>query len=307
MSLSNQIRTIFDHSLANGHLFLTPSSLSILREYGIDFQVRLAAALGLKPKTQFNGAPKVYRNPFLPPDPNLTVSQLDTHNILLNKFCIMKDHLLITTKEFESQFSTLNDKDFKAVLHVINELQKPEGLLFFYNCGSKSGASVNHKHIQMLRLDNDDSIPIHSVVMASNSNLHQVFQLKQFQFVHSCMKFNKETLTNIQLEDAIKKLLIHSKQQINPTLTTTDILSIDPASETEPNGFISYNVIFNSNWMMVVPRLKEGYQDLSFNINSVGFAGMVLTKSEDEFNQLKVIGPMKVLNSVTFSLFNNSL
>ena len=54
------------------------------------------------PKEQ--GKPKEWRNPFLPYEEDLYVRHLEpNHVLLLNKFNVVENHLLVVTREFESR------------------------------------------------------------------------------------------------------------------------------------------------------------------------------------------------------------
>lgn len=69
-----------------------------------------------------------------------------------------------------------------------------------------------------------------------------------------------------------------------------------------PVGQPSYNVILTLSHMYIVPRklechvLSETGDDLS--VNSLGFAGMLLVKSEQELNAVKKEGIVKILRNV---------
>jgi ATP adenylyltransferase len=56
--------------------------------------------------------------------------------------------------------------------------------------------------------------------------------------------------------------------------------------------------VFTKKWIMVVPRRQEEYESCS--VNSVGFAGMLLTKTEEQMKFLKSAGVLKVLAEVGF-------
>ena len=59
-------------------------------------------------------------NPFLPYDPDLWVTHLsDTHTLLLNKFNVVEHHLLVVTRQFESQLDPLNAADFAAIIKTL--------------------------------------------------------------------------------------------------------------------------------------------------------------------------------------------
>ena len=57
-----------------------------------------------------------------------------------------------------------------------------------------------------------------------------------------------------------------------------------------------YNMLVTNDWMMVVPRTKEHFQDIS--INALGFAGSLFVRDQNQLEQIKQYGPINVLQSV---------
>lgn len=88
------------------------------------------------------------KNPFLPPfQPGLHICELgESHRLLFNKYSIFKNHVLLVTKDFESQESRLNQSDFKQLVLVQGALNG----IYYFNSGQESGASQKHKHLQIL-------------------------------------------------------------------------------------------------------------------------------------------------------------
>jgi ATP adenylyltransferase len=286
--MRDQIRKHFENALLNQSLFMTPNVLYTLQDHGISFQVRLAEALGKKPKSQLKiDGPKP--NPFLPPDPKLLITSLDHHHLLFNKYCISRDHLLITTKNFESQFSRLYAKDFEAALHVLGHWE--DDLLFFYNCGPNSGASVLHKHMQILPCS-ESGIPIDSILQkyASTSG---VFSAVELPFLHACYRLGAET--GESMASKLSALLQYCCQSLD-----LDVTSTEPPLDTErePDSFLSYNLCFTKHWMFVIPRRIEQINGIS--INSVGYAGMILAKSSEDYDQIQRMGPLELLKQLAY-------
>ena len=79
--------------------------------------LRCVPSLANKPVAQNDpNKKKEHFNPFLNPDPNLVVDTVyDKYNLMLNKFNVAPYHLLLTTKEFESQSDMLNKNDLKSL------------------------------------------------------------------------------------------------------------------------------------------------------------------------------------------------
>jgi sulfate adenylyltransferase (ADP) / ATP adenylyltransferase len=68
---------------------------------------------------------------------------------------------------------------------------------------------------------------------------------------------------------------------------------------------LSYNFLMTHTWMMIVPRLNEDYKQIS--VNSLGFAGRILVKSDEELEFVKKVGSIHILESVAISKDKNQL
>lgn len=66
--------------------------------------------------------------------------------MIYNKYCVCDEHVLVITKDFQSQLTPLNVEDFKNALLVCKALDA----MLFFNCGFNSGASIKHKHMQVI-------------------------------------------------------------------------------------------------------------------------------------------------------------
>lgn len=66
---------------------------------------------------------------------------------------------------------------------------------------------------------------------------------------------------------------------------------------------LSYNVIMTTSYLHIVPRTKENYTLPSgekLSINSLPFAGMILTKSKEALEEVKKVGVLEILKSVAY-------
>jgi ATP adenylyltransferase len=97
--LWQKIRSQFDAALESGHLLFTESSVEVVEEAGILFQLRLAPSLAKKPagriKARRDTSESVSTgcdtsdagyNPFLEPEKALIVMEFDDHRLLLYAF-----------------------------------------------------------------------------------------------------------------------------------------------------------------------------------------------------------------------------
>ncbi|KAJ3339425.1 hypothetical protein HDU93_008240 [Gonapodya sp. JEL0774] len=116
-SLAARVRSTFDKALAKKELLFAPSTIEIIEDGGMKFQILFAPAFGFKPTLPSNAAappappPKPVKrfNPFFPPQADLLVGPVEDsdYQVVLNKFTVAKDHILVTTKAYEAAYAPL--------------------------------------------------------------------------------------------------------------------------------------------------------------------------------------------------------
>ena len=67
---------------------------------------------------------------------------------MLNKFCVVRPQFVLHTVEYEHQDQGLNDKDLRAGWAALQALG--DGYMVIFNGGEEAGASVAHKHLQVI-------------------------------------------------------------------------------------------------------------------------------------------------------------
>ena len=60
-----------------------------------------------------------------------------------------------------------------------------------------------------------------------------------------------------------------------------------------------YNLLVSRNWLLVVPRRCEKWQDVS--INALGYAGSLFVRDENQIERLRAEGPLGVLAAVGYA------
>ena len=80
----------------NTAIKFTDSTMEIIEEAGIKFQVRILKSLALKPKGEGALTKKADFDPFMPPfEEGLFITELtETHRLIFNKFPVCKEHAL---------------------------------------------------------------------------------------------------------------------------------------------------------------------------------------------------------------------
>ena len=214
-------------------------------------------------------APKP-RNPFLPFDQNLLVSELGSAYVLIfNKFCVVPEHLLIITRDFVLQGAEYSKEDFLAVDEVLDNLKETKPLAF-YNSGPDAGASQAHRHFQVIPTE---TIPIEEHIAAIDK-FNEPFIIPLYSsFVHGCIRRPSDIPSNIWYYEAYQKLVS---------------FGLDKSA---------YNLLWTQDWMLLVPRRKEFTDDGINSMNAMAFAGYFLVMDEKHLEQFNVID---CLEQVTF-------
>ncbi len=267
-----------------------------LEQDGVRFIVRTlhnlarkeAAGRRQRAKRQPNGPAF---NPFLPYDEALFVADIsDTHVALLNKFNVVDHHLLIVTRAFEDQRTLLTQADFEALGVCLEQI---DGLAF-YNAGTVAGASQRHKHLQLVPLPLAESgprVPVETVLNRAGSPIDAVDTEAGFPFVHAV------TSLGTSAESSASPSPMALLAGYHALLKATGLLEDTPPQD----GMITppYNLLITRQWMLLVPRARESYADIS--VNALGFAGSLLVRDDSQLQRIKETGPMTVLTEVAFN------
>jgi ATP adenylyltransferase len=293
---------------------------------GFEYIVKIAQRLRDKPKSlgasRSTREDKLRNNPFLPPDPDLYVCRLtETHSLVLNKFNITAHHVIIITDRFEEQEAPLTAGDFDATWRVVVAmgghgsskrceslnrdveysrnvraecLQECEGGMAFFNCGPLSGASQPHKHIQCIPLPIAETLegipldpPFQKVILEtlSNGDGAGVREVPSLPFAHGVVGLDELGSGRARGMELVQKY--------------TDIMEyLERRLGDRWERSSSYNLIMTKRYMMVAPRRQESVE--SVGCNSMGFAGSFFLGTQQEINDLKRLGPGRVLHSLGF-------
>jgi sulfate adenylyltransferase (ADP) / ATP adenylyltransferase len=289
-----KVKARTEYALKCGALLSIPTKSEFVEQNGMRFLVRILSNLVRKDKakqkqdklTINSGNSGKEFNPFLPYEEDLFVADIsDTHLCLLNKFNVVDYHLLIITREFEEQESLLTEADFAAMWACLAQF---DGLAF-YNGGKLAGASQRHKHLQIVPLPfaaNETQIPIEPL-LKSASFQGTMGAIADFPFVNALTRFDSSWLKS-PLE--VGKLTL---ERYYALLHAVGLQS----SDGRQGG--AYNLLATREWMLIVPRSQESFESIS--INSLGFAGALLVRNQQQMQILKDYGAMNVLRDVAVS------
>lgn len=292
-TLWRRIREQTRHALACSALQPIETEQRVVEEGGVRFLVRVASNLARKDryrKRQGDRARKndKERNPFLPPDGELTVGDISqTHLGVLNKFNVIDHHLLIVTRRFEHQETLLTLQDFEALWACMAGF---EGL-GFYNGGVVAGASQPHKHLQMVPLPLSNSGPLMPIepLVAAAETTRVVDTVASLPFRHVLSRL-KPSLMADPLAAAGETL-----ERYRAMLASAGIEPVEDQGQLRQSA--PYNLLVTRRWMLVVPRAREFFATIS--VNALGFAGSLFVRDEKQLDAAIRHGPVRILREVS--------
>ena len=265
----------------------------VIQQHNIPFVVRTLSNLTRKEQARKKQLQQEKQtgtkiDPFLPYEQDLFVGDISpTHICLLNKFNVVDNHLLIVTRAFEPQTDLLNLKDFAALWTCMQEI---DGLAFF-NAGKIAGASQPHKHLQLIPLPflpNVIHLPVDEAI-ANTTFQNSLGRIESFPFRQGIASLN--IAPNHTAEAAAQIML----QRYHALLNQVGF-KLDKHERKQPGA---YNFLATREWMLIVPRSQESFQNIP--INSLGFAGSLFVRDRASLELLKKLTPLKLLTEVAFT------
>lgn len=269
-----------DHAHRTGALQPIATEQQLLPSDDISFVVRRLTQIHRK-ETATKQQKRQGINPFLPCDPDLFVGHFSTTHLgLLNKFNAVDHHLLIVTRQFEDQQLPLTESDFAVALQVLQE--KPG--LIFYNSGPVAGASQPHRHLQWIPFplasdaQSNAAFPLQLWYDDLASRSDTCLQISS-PFSLAIVRLNFTEISAQNCYSLYKKLLV--------------IANLNPGNSEKP---APYNLLMTREWLTLIPRTQERYQDIE--VNALGFAGGLLVRTDDQLDWLQKTGPWHLLQQV---------
>lgn len=288
-TLWQRLRERTETAITQGALQRIVTQAQTLNDHGIAFVLYIAENLQRKTRGQYgNDAKDEEFNPFLPPEPALTIGAIGKrHLAVLNKFNVVEHHLLLVTRLFEPQEALLTLSDFEALCWSLREIDG----LGFYNGGTIAGASQRHKHLQLIpMLQNNGRIgmPVEQIFPTKLSQ--QPTSLAALPFRHRIVALPSGLFEAPAKAAEVCHRLYHEMLQ---TLHITPIIKAGTEYQSAP-----YNLLLTRRWLMLVPRSREHVAGIS--INAMGFAGSFFVKNPDEQKRLAAVGPLHVLCAASY-------
>lgn len=245
--------------------------------------------------------------------------------IMFNKFPLIDNHVLMISKDFESQYTHISKSMIESSIILISIM---EGMCFF-NGGAKSGASQPRKHLQfapmkdifkdqdygLVKYLNDNTISLlvkennlnknscdgkkveSKYIKGFKNNFFSIIDEDEFSYYVKLEIFNnrnhlfavyKNQLSNINFENSkeIADYIYTSYKYILKTLKLS--------SDDDINIILDYSLLFNDKFMFITERKThlleiENNTDkaVKLNLNTIGFLFNILVKNTEDKEVLK--------------------
>lgn len=253
----------------------------VIMQGEIPFIVRWLASDQMEHKALFSGVPNTTGvNPFLPPTAALTVGKIgDSHNVVLNKYPVCENHIVLARSDEAHQLEPLDYQDFLALAVIMSE----EGGLGFYNGGPLAGASQNHKHIQWIppAPDNPSLKPV-SLRLNREAEEHSFHRVDYYTMPHVAIR-----LTSSPDTDEYARSLFVAYQ----------LACLKLKQHPDENGLMPpANILMDNNWLLMVPRTSQHFEQVA--VNALSFTGVLYVNDEAHVDIIRKHGPLTVLAAV---------
>ncbi|RCI14597.1 hypothetical protein L249_6562 [Ophiocordyceps polyrhachis-furcata BCC 54312] len=276
-NLPETVKTIFAKAKSDGALTFYPTQAAIVKVGAIPFQLRFSPSLVKKPEPKRSSATSSAAvDPFANPPPSLYVAGVGkAHYLVLNKFAIVAEHLILATNDFESQTELLGLRDVEATLACLRAYGG--GLFAFFNSGVHSGASQPHRHVQLLPIEGMRQ----GLVPASADDEARWEPLMGRQDLLDGAPFVSFAE---DMDDASSAAHVHAAY-LRLYRRACRALGVDGAEEqVDGEARVSYNLALTDGRIVVCPRRAEGEGDVA--VNGALLAGTALVKGEDVWRAL---------------------
>jgi ATP adenylyltransferase len=159
----------------------------------------------------------------------------------------------------------------------------------FNTGGRDAGPSQQHKHLQMVPLPlipEGPAIPIEPLIAQVPTSGSKT--VPGLPFLHAFARLDRDFMTT-PAKAAERTFALYAGM-------LKDLGMAAPSAGGTTIQSSPYCLIVTREWMLLVPRSRECFEDISFN--SLAFAGSLFVRNVLQFKRLKSFGPMNALRNV---------
>ncbi|AAS54102.2 AFR730Wp [Eremothecium gossypii ATCC 10895] len=277
------VQAKYEAAVASGHVQFTETTQTAVRDEasGMQYVVSYAPSLQQKPE---RGSEELKEDPFAKAEPELTVLEnVGPHRLVLNKFPVTPGHALLVTREYAAQTAPLQPEDLETAYALVRDMDDEAGgvrHMVFFNCGANSGSSVDHKHLQLLRLPAHFS-PFQDRLCAGEAHFtpgpnREPLQDAHVPFAHFVIPLPRERA-------AVDGELL---AMTYAALLQRVLTFFQNWTDAKPTLRPAYNILLTARWLCAVPRSRATCESARIGFNATGYAGLVLVKWPDVHEEI---------------------
>jgi len=266
---------------------------------------------------------KEFNDPFAPPiKPDVLITDnffnLGEHRLIITKFPLFKEQVLLVSREFKSQYEHLSFENLRDTILLINSL---DGCAFF-NGGEKAGASQPRKHLQAFpyksfpdknnnfgifnhikNIDNLFEIKFDINLDNIYKNIGNFYQIKKFKeenIEHIMFKFNDEMvklLKNNEKANITGNICLKIYEILSEFLGLYQYEKEDNNNDEKRSLKINqdFSFLMTQEFIFIVKRKehdifineKDKEKNDFINLNSLAFFFIIVSRDPKQIQELK--------------------
>ena len=202
-----------------------------------------------------------------------------THDLVANKFCVGRPHLLLLTADgSRRQYEALDRADLTAAWTALTAVSKD--YFVFFNGGQDAGCSRLHKHMQLMPY-----VPGHLASFLDREG-EEAPAAVPFHWFYE--RLDPNTTTPLGL-CAVYARLLEKATAVGQGLG-------ENAASAPPGAVCPHSMIFTRRWMLVIPRRRAIANGAAGN--AMGMIGIVWVSQTSEMDLWLGQGPLQVLREL---------
>jgi ATP adenylyltransferase len=203
----------------------------------------------------------------------------NTHILALNAYPVFRpQYLLLALDSYRSQDEPMDLQDFEASWMFLHSTPDPHFVM--YNCTKEAGCSRYHKHMQILKkpelasIDNSNAFRFFPDEKSSEHAVPYVYFLRQLEHIRK----DAPALFNEYSELLRQCRKVHGLR------------------ENDTESLCPHNVLLVKEWLIVIPRQRGSFEDVS--ANAAGMMGMPTVPDKSSFQAWMDKGPTHILKQL---------
>ena len=199
--------------------------------------------------------------------------------------------MVLHTVDFESQDELLNPGDFDAAWSALGALGR--GYLVIFNGGKDAGASLNHKHLQVVPRAERGGL---EGLLGADEGGGGMFYRRWGVAMQNMEGRGPLTTIHAGLSNRLKEVPFSLAARSLPSRPEGGVLNalfLDMREELRLRPGDAYNMVLYHHHMLVIPRRTANIDGV--DANAAGMTGMVWCSSEEQYQEWLRRGPMEWL------------